>query len=88
MPTPLDDDYHKAYIFNESLHGHDAYGGIDESPKHDQGRRYFQSVLQLSCRGPSHLTLYSVADLDKVQRRLGQRHAQMYVLLHDSTSRD
>jgi hypothetical protein len=53
MATPLDDDYHKAYTFNESSHGHDAHGGIDESPEYDQGRRYFQSVFRPPPRNAS-----------------------------------
>lgn len=84
MPTPLDDHYEKAYTFNESSHGHDTQGIIDRGPAYDQGRRYFQSVHPtLRRRSSSHRKLSSVADLDKVQRRLGQRHAQMYVPLLD-----
>ena len=47
-----------------------------------------QCIPSLHWRGSSHLKQSSVADLDKVQRRLGQRHAQMYVPLLDYAFRD
>jgi hypothetical protein len=66
MATPLDDDFYKRHQFN-SL------------PSTELGYRDAQGGVDEAIPYENGRAYFHVEDLDCVQRRLGQRHAQMYV---------